>query len=77
MSGADGSPRRRLPRNIARVQHFNAAGGQNPRVCERFGVTVKVFRKQLRIGSRFADIDSAQKVAETFHQLAVKVGSYA
>lgn len=56
-----------LPRNVVRVRHAPGA-----RVPERFGVKVKVFGKQIRVGSRFADVASAQLVARTFKQLVVK-----
>lgn len=36
---------------------------------QRYGVQVKVFGKQMRIGSRFHDVTSAEKVAKAFRMV--------
>lgn len=65
-----GAKRRSLPRNVVRIHH---PGPADARVPVRYGVTVKIFGKQTRLGSRFTDIKSAQRVALAFHRVVVKV----
>lgn len=54
----------KLPRNVVRVA--------STRLGERYGVKVKVFGKQVRLGSRFSDVESAVCMAQTFRKVIHK-----
>lgn len=59
----------KLPRNVIRIVRGCELNGI---VQPRFGVKVKVFGKQVRVGSRFADVESADTVA----QVRLLLGGY-
>ena len=57
----------KLPRNVIGVINRGCA-----MVPPRYGVKLKVFGKQVRVGSRFADVESADTVA----QVRLLLGGY-
>ena len=61
-----GSARPKLPANVVYCPSHKAG------LEMRYGVKVKIFGKQVRLGSRFADVESAQHVSQAFTAMVVK-----